>query len=119
MVAAAHYADITTAFPFSLPQHLIAWQTKKFSLMYSNMAGPKSGYNFGGTQMKSITAFAPILGSCVNGVIPITTGGVLKIGFTTCRNYIDSPDEFMDLLEQFMRAFLKWDQINSETISKM
>ena len=86
--AAQVFTNITCSVPFFVPPHLIWFLTSKFSMAYSNFPGNKNGYNWGGHMVRSITAFSPTIGANVNGIICLTVGDILTLGFITSSNYI-------------------------------
>ena len=104
--AARLFGNISASLPYYFPPHMMWLLTSKYSFGYSNFPGNKNGYNWGGVQVRSITAFAPTIGCNANGIICLTLADVLTIGYISCLNQIKEPDTFMQLLERNFTEFM-------------
>ena len=118
MAAARHLGDLTFSFPFNILRYLVALMTTKTDFAYSNMPGPRSGFNFGGTKLTKLVAVGPMLGYSCNAIVFLSLTDTGRIGFSTNSGFIEFPDEFMDILNHKVKLFIGSPVTNSKSIQK-
>ena len=84
--------------PFNFPKHFFNYLTTKITMGYSNVPSPTQNYNFGGKRCNDITVFLPSVGEVVCGLIAVSHGNTIKLGFHTDKHFVDDPQEFMNLV---------------------
>ena len=84
--------------PFGAAEYMWQWFSNKTTLCYSNLPGPRSGFNFGGTKTKSLVGFTPIIGDQSSGVMIVSQGSTMQIGLMSDPGNIENGDEFMEIL---------------------
>ena len=69
ITAGRYFVDLTLSLPFNIPRLLITYMSSKTDFVYSNVPGPRNGYNFGGTMLTIMVLFLPIGGYSANELI--------------------------------------------------
>jgi hypothetical protein len=92
--------------PFNLAKFGIDTLSKKLTMTYSNMPCPEVPWKYDGKKAKWVVSFLPAIGEMLCGMAAISHGSILKISLITDLQYIQYPDEFMDIMERKVQDFL-------------
>ena len=92
--------------PFNMASGLFKYLSGRATMAYSNVPSPTQNYNFGGVKCNNVTVFLPSSGDMMNGLIAVSHGQVIKLGFITDKHYIDDPQKFMALMHKYIYIFL-------------
>ena len=92
--------------PFGAAEYMWQWFSKKTTLCYSNMQGPRKGFNLGGHQTLDLSGFAPIIGDQSSGIMVISQGKILKIGLMSDPANIENSKEFMEIMDEKFKEFI-------------
>jgi hypothetical protein len=106
MIGYKIFVMIMNWLPFGVAEYMWQWFSNKTTLCYTNLLGPKNGFNFGGSKSHSLTGFAPLIGAQSNGIFVISLGGVLKFCLMSDPANIENPDEFMEIMTQKFETFI-------------
>jgi hypothetical protein len=103
------FAMIMNWLPYGVAEYMWEWFSNKTTLCYSNLLGPKKGFNFGGAISHDMTAFAPLIGAQSSGIMVFSLAGNLKFSLMSDPANIEDPGEFMQILEEKFKLFLHQD----------
>lgn len=85
--------------PMLLYLSLANWTTEKVTIVFSNVAGPKTPIIYGESQCRKIAFLLPALGKLSCGLSLLSTADCMKIGFLCDQNICDEPQELIDIIE--------------------
>ena len=77
-------------------------QTENFTMLFSNVAGPKKPLVYSGSTCHKFGFFVASLGKTSCGLSLLSIENTIKIGFLTDKDVCDEPQVFVDLLENVL-----------------
>ena len=77
--------------PFNLSSLLFQYLAGRVTMAYSNVPSPGINYNFGGVKCNNVTVFLPSSGNMMTGLIAVSHGKVIKLGFITDKHFVEDP----------------------------
>ena len=87
--------DFMNLVPYNISQYLLNMGTKKVTMTFTGVPGPKESWKFAGYSILSLGAFVPASGDALVGFSSLSVGDAIRSGLITDLHYMESPDEFM------------------------
>jgi len=72
------------------------------TIIFSNVAGPKTPIIYEGSFCRKMAFLLPSLGKISCGLSLLSTASCMKIGFLTDKNICEDPQVFVDILEEIL-----------------
>ena len=80
--------------------------TEKITVVFSNVAGPKTPIEYEGKRCHKMAFLLPALGKISCGLSLLTTGNTMKMGLLCDENVCAEPQVLVRLLEETLREIL-------------
>lgn len=92
--------------PMSIYLWVSNYTTRKITVVFSNVAGPKTPIIYDGFKCTKMAFLLPALGDVSCGLSLISIGDKLKVGLLTDKVILDNPKELIDILDQVRKDVL-------------
>jgi hypothetical protein len=86
--------------PMSIYLWVSNYTTRKITIVFSNVAGPKTPIVYDGFQCTKMAFLLPAFGDVSCGLSLISIGDKLKVGMLTDKHILDQPKELIDILDE-------------------
>lgn len=93
-----HGYKIIGLLPMVLVVAFTNFASRKVTLVFSNVAGPKQPLDYGGYTCKKFAFLLPAMGEISCGLSLLSIGDQLKVGLLTDKNILSEPKEVIDIL---------------------
>lgn len=97
---------LLTVLPISVVRAAMDDFTPSVGISYSNMPGPRGGWEFNGVRIRRSFGIGPTVCKLVNSIFVVSMEGETCIGFSTCKNHIDDADGYMTIYKEKLNQFL-------------
>jgi hypothetical protein len=108
MSAVKFSQKLLTCFPASIVKGALDDFTPSLGFSYSNMLGPKNGFDMNGVKCKRIFGIGPAVGKLINSMMIVSSVMENKttIGIGTCKNHIEDVEDWVSIYKDNMDQFL-------------
>mmetsp|Transcript_56586 Transcript_56586/g.77909 ORF Transcript_56586/g.77909 Transcript_56586/m.77909 type:complete len:100 (-) Transcript_56586:11-310(-) len=89
---------------------LIEFMASKFTMVISNVAGPRAPIIYDGKKSLDAGFFVPALGKLSTGLSFLSHVDTMKIGFCSDEAYVKNPKELTDLMQKNVEKYILMDQ---------
>ena len=104
-----YLSKLMTKIPFFIYLLLSNDTTEKMTMLFSNVAGPKTPIIYEGMECRKMCFLLPSLGKISCGLSLLSIGKCMKIGLLTDKHICEEPQVFVDLLESILREEVERD----------
>ena len=111
-----YLSKLMTKIPFFIYLLLSNDTTEKMTMLFSNVAGPKTPIIYEGMECRKMAFLLPSLGKISCGLSLLSIGNCMKIGLLTDKHICEEPQVFVDLLESILREEVERD--NQEEVAR-
>lgn len=92
--------------PMSVYLWVSNYTTRKITIVFSNVAGPKTPIVYDGFKCNKLAFLLPALGEVSCGLSLISIGDKLKVGLLTDKMILNDPKELINILEDVRHEVL-------------